>query len=127
MDYPSWLKLKSLSENRDVSKDAENYDIERYQKESGAAANQSGHSPDTYKKPNHPTFSQESIYSNPLQQGGVWSQEGKFTPSALNLKNMPADEMQSYFNEVESPEALDLPADERVSKARREVLQKMSR
>lgn len=41
------------------------------------------HFPDTYKKPNHPTFSNESIYSTPENPGGFWVGEnynpkGKF-------------------------------------------------
>lgn len=127
MNYKEWLKLKSQSENRDVSRDSDNYDIEKYHKESGDAANQSGHSPDAYKKPNHPTFSQESAYSNPLQSGGTWSQDGTFTPSSLNLKNMPSDEMQRYFNEVESPEALNLPNQEKLSMARKAALEKLGK
>lgn len=34
-----------------------------------------GHYPDTYKLPNHETFSNESIYSNPLRPGGKWINE----------------------------------------------------
>src|SRR6266849_6500039 len=35
------------------------------------------HYPDTYKKPNHPTFSDESIYHGQAgNQGGTWGREG---------------------------------------------------
>jgi hypothetical protein len=46
------------------------------------------HFPDKYKKPNHPSFSNESIYSNPNFEGGKWSYpNGKetFTQSIANL------------------------------------------
>lgn len=37
-----------------------------------------GHWPDTYKKPNHPTFSNESIYAKQFpEQAGSWN-ENKF-------------------------------------------------
>lgn len=127
MDYNEWLKLKSLSEKRDVSKDSIDYDIKDYHKDTGDAANQSGHSPDTYKKPNHPTFSDQSKYSNPLQMGGHWSDQNIFTPSKLNLQNRSPEELQRYFNEVETPEQLNLPNQDRLSLARRSALEALKR
>jgi hypothetical protein len=54
----------------------------------GLAAAGNGHFPDTYKKPNHPTFSNQSTYNGADgQYGGVWVGD-KFAPSELNIKNM---------------------------------------
>lgn len=39
-----------------------------------------GHGTDQFKKPNHPTFSQESQYSTPLQPGGTWT-DNTYVPS----------------------------------------------
>ena len=44
----------------------------------------SQHFPDTYKLPTHPTFSNESIYSDETMQGGSWKGE-RFTPSLFNF------------------------------------------
>lgn len=47
------------------------------------------HFPDTYKKPNHPTFSDESIYSTQETPGGHWdNQNGKdvFYPSEWQIE-----------------------------------------
>jgi hypothetical protein len=44
---------------------------------------QYGHMPDLYKKPWHPTFSMESYYSVPLNEGGNWD-EDNFIPSNTN-------------------------------------------
>lgn len=47
------------------------------------------HYPDTYKKPNHPTFSDESIYSTKETPGGHWGyQNGKdvFYPSEWQIE-----------------------------------------
>ena len=44
---------------------------------------QSGHWPDTYKKPNHPTFSNESIYATPYG-AGHWL-GNQYVPSFLKL------------------------------------------
>ncbi len=41
---------------------------------------QTGHWPDTFKKPNHPTFSNESQYSTPENPGGHWQGE-QFIPA----------------------------------------------
>lgn len=40
----------------------------------------SGHGTDQFKKPNHPTFSEESQYSNLLHRGGRWT-DNTFVPS----------------------------------------------
>src|SRR5205085_1014692 len=58
----------------------------------------SGHWPDTFKKPSHPTFSNESMYHGTDGNiGGTWGRENDkdtFTPSETNLKNMPREELQ---------------------------------
>ena len=64
-----------------------------------------GHAPDTYKFSNHPTFSNESMYSNEETPGGEWMKKPdgswKFKASSTNRKNMSKEEMQDYFNNVE--------------------------
>ena len=50
-----------------------------YSKTSGIDSR--GHSTDLGKLPWHPTFSQESAYSSPEFIGGVWNQNGNYTPS----------------------------------------------
>jgi hypothetical protein len=70
----------------------------------GKAAN--GHLPDTYKKPNHPTFSTESQYSGKDgYMGGTWA-EGKgkkwlYTASPTNMKFRTAEQMNQYFKMTE--------------------------
>jgi hypothetical protein len=80
----------------------DDYDDEAYQKATNMTHkdNANGHGSDAYKLPNHPTFSQDSLASNPLQPGGVWDERG-FTPSEHNLRNMPPEHLQDYFNNVE--------------------------
>jgi len=78
-----------------------------------------GHLPDTYKLPNHPTFSSQSRYSADPgtpgwqggERGGTWSRlpgqgaEGgepwMFTPGPSNLQRFTPDEMHSYFQKYE--------------------------
>jgi hypothetical protein len=77
-----------------------------------AAAN--GHLPDTWKKPNHPTFSRESIYSTPSAPGGSW--EGNdaawvYFASPANLKYRPAKALADYFRANEPTSSVVLPID----------------
>jgi hypothetical protein len=44
------------------------------------------HFPDTYKRPSHPTFSNESIYSTPENPGGRWEGE-KYIPAKVQKMN----------------------------------------
>lgn len=115
MDYSDWLKYRSRIAARDVSQDENDYDLESYYnslKYNPMQDDKEAHLPDTYKKPNHPTFSKNSIYSIPgVQEGGEWnenSQGWEFTPSDLNLSNMSAEELQNYFYEADPNAKLNL-------------------
>lgn len=70
------------------------------------------HYPDTFKKPNHPTFSDQSQYSTDDQKGGTWGNDnGKdfFIPSDHNLRNMSKEDLQNYFKKVEPDVELRMP------------------
>jgi len=73
-----------------------------------------GHFPDTYKKPNHPTFSVESMYSTPDQPGGAWGRiDGRdtFEPSSFMMKDSERiKNLQNYFKKREPAAKLILPA-----------------
>ena len=69
------------------------YDYKGYYKENAKGREQKNivemllgtqHCPDTYKLPTHPTFSDESIYSNETTKGGHWNGE-RFQPSKFNF------------------------------------------
>lgn len=64
---------------------------------SGARPGPNGHFTDQFKKPNHPTFSEESQYSIPVAQGGI-HQGGYWADSNANgISNTftPSPEMYS--------------------------------
>lgn len=95
------------------TKDTYDYDMRGAWK-AGISQAGNGHYPDTYKKPNHPTFSAESQYANPATMpGGVWGEDGQghttFTPSPFNLTNMTRDELLNYFRLREPGARLALP------------------
>ncbi len=92
------------------ARDLYDYDL-RGAFKSGAATAPNGHLPDTYKKPNHPTFSDQSQYHGvDGYQGGTWGGgDGKpdtFTPGATNM--LPPGALQRYFQQRE-PTAQLLP------------------
>ena len=108
--YQTW----AIAEGR--TKDTYDYDMRGAWQEmqaggEGQAAN--GHFTDKYKKPNHPTFSDESIYhGKDGHRGGSWSEENgttKFTPGETNLKFRSAAELRAYFDQTEPDVVLDLP------------------
>jgi hypothetical protein len=62
--------------------------------------------PDTFKLPNHITFSDQSMYhGKDGNEGGRWSKladdRWSFTPSMTNLENHSLKEMQDYFKKYE--------------------------
>jgi len=77
----------------------EDYDLRGFWK-SGGKIEPGKHGPDTYKKPNHPTFSNQSIYSTPDRPGGEWTKEG-FVPTETNLRYHPLPQLEEYFKRVE--------------------------
>ncbi|AOR77217.1 hypothetical protein [Novosphingobium resinovorum] len=105
--FQAWAKASGRE------RDTFDYDLRGAWKDNAQEA-ANGHLPDTYKKPNHPTFSQESKYSTHELQGGRWVEKksGKwaFVPSSTNLKNMGVDGLSRYFQEREPDAELDLPA-----------------
>lgn len=77
-----------------------------------AAAN--GHLPDTWKKPNHPTFSDESQYNGQDgYKGGQWVQDNTgrwgYYAAPTNLENYGAVQLQQYFQKREPDSLLVYP------------------
>lgn len=81
---------------------------------SGAAQSANGHFPDTFKKPNHPTFSDQSKYSGvDGYTGGTWAKQADgswtFAPTESVLKLHDPQALQDYFSKVEPGNKLVLP------------------
>jgi len=90
------------------TKDAYDYDIRGAWKEltSGTMTQaDNGHLGDKYKKPNHPTFSDQSSYhGTDGAVGGKWDEvngKTRFTPSQTNLTNMNKKQLKEYFSKYE--------------------------
>lgn len=111
--FKMWLTDLGAKNGRDMSRDVYDYDLRgAFKANVGQADN--GHFPDTFKKPNHPTFSSESQYSGADGfVGGEWGKDksGKWTfkASPTQLKFRSADELLNYFKSREPDSALILP------------------
>lgn len=95
------------------STDSFDYDMRGAYK-AGATKDPSGHLPDTFKKPNHITFSDQSQYhGKDGNAGGQWlplpDNKWSFTPGPTNLQNYGPNELTDYFNRVEPGNQLILP------------------
>jgi hypothetical protein len=111
--------LKWAEENNRLA-DLREYDMRGWWKEFGNKRasfkmEDGQHFPDTYKKPSHPTFSDQSIYNGAMVAdgipiyGGTWG-EDYYQPSATMLRFMQHPQfLQDYFKKVEPNMRLMLP------------------
>lgn len=88
-----------LRERPSLGYDLEDYDV-RGAYRTGEIAREGAHGTDRYKKPNHPTFSGESIYANEETPGGVWG-EGYYMPSRTQLRDRTMSGLLRYFQRNE--------------------------
>lgn len=107
-EYKAWAKQQGRE------RDVENYDLRGawLELQNGTMTeDERGHLGDKYKKPNHPTFSTESIYNGKDgYQGGVWSRNGNvdvYTPQH-KLTPEQAKRLRLYFAKYEEGVALNL-------------------
>lgn len=97
---------QQLYNNKFSPGDNWDYDMQGWNKANPDASPHTGaHYPDDFKKPNHPTFSDESIYNGvDGHQGGSWSKDTDgqdvFTAGPTNIQ-MHGDALQDYFNKHE--------------------------
>lgn len=110
--FQQWVAQQSAAQGRDVSKDLYDYDL-RGAWLANAEAASNGHLPDTWKKPNEPTFSTQSKYNTPDMTGGAWTQDQGggwvFTPSPFNLQMNPPETLQKLWPEQQPGARLNLP------------------
>lgn len=92
------------------------YDLEGYVNKYGIPDQSGGkHLTDEFKLPNHMTFSNESRYSTPEQEGGQWRKEGNtwhFYASPFNVQTHGAQGLRDYVYNREPNVVLHLPGEE---------------
>jgi hypothetical protein len=108
LSYAEWLKKYKVEESPDYNTHEAYF--------AGVVPDARGHLPDTYKLPNHITYSDESIYSKQpnAPPPGQWKQlpDGKwqFWASPTNVENAGSTKaLQDYFNKYEPDSQLFLP------------------
>jgi hypothetical protein len=87
--FQKWLDKTSKNKGRDVSLDLITYDLRGFWKSGGGKFSETpeAHATDKFKKPNHITFSDESVYHNTENPrggkwiGGKWHSDTVFEPS----------------------------------------------
>ena len=101
--FQNWLVENIQKYGIDISNDLESYDLRGFWLNGGdkdeAFRQRKGHAPDTYKKPNHPTFSVESIYNSDLYPGGTWKivdGEEVFIPPKKEKKKAKSTTMPAF-------------------------------
>ena len=104
--FQDWKAKNAPNDN------GQDYDLQGAFK-AGLTASENGHLRDDFKKPNHPTFSDESVYhGRDGEEGGHWgTEDGKdtFTPGPTNLKNHGVLGLIKYFDEHEPDAKLLMP------------------
>lgn len=111
--YDQWAVQQKQKTGKDPRGDRYDYDVQGDWL-AGAARDDRGHGSDQFKKPNHPTFSDQSQLSGQGGNvGGSWidapgmprrdpanvdSTPGFFQPGATNQKYLSPSGLQRYFN-----------------------------
>jgi hypothetical protein len=115
-NYNAWRT--NLAKNNPQLNNDHDYDL-RGAFKAGFNPDARNHLPDTFKKPNHITFSDQSQYHTPEMPGGKWtdltphvpdvkSKKWSFKPSQFNLKMHGPEKLQNYFNNYEQNSKLDI-------------------
>lgn len=111
--FQAWASKKWAGGGMTLPDVLKNYDMRGFFASGGAQAD-NGHFPDAFKKPNHPTFSDESIYNGvDGNQGGRWVQDAAgnwvaFEATPTNAKYHNPKELADYFRRVEPETKLEM-------------------
>jgi hypothetical protein len=119
VDYAKFLAQYAKS-GRDISDATRDYDLQGYFMGGGKIPEDGqAHFVDTYKKPNHMTFSDQSMYHNTTKDGvtflgGSWGGNDEagytYTPSAHQISTPDRQQrLIQYFKKVEPNSSLIFP------------------
>jgi len=111
-EFNKWVAEQTKKTGRNPLGDRYDYDVNGFWL-SGGGKDERGHGTDLFKKPNHPTFSDESIYHGKGGNfGGSWINGGKqpyYQASPLNNYYHGKAGLEDYFKKTE-PEIQLLPS-----------------
>ena len=114
-NFQLWMMEESQARGRDVSKDIFDYDLRGFFK-AGETLDGRGHGVDTYKKPSHPTFSNQSMYHGAptldgkgVYLGGEWGHDDSVNvdtyrphPKMFINKTHNPEFLRKYFDKYET-------------------------
>lgn len=114
LSFENWYKTVPEEKNDTTHYSLrEAYDNLPYEEMEKFSTSNEVHLPDTYKLPTHPSFSNESKFSNEDTPGGRWEErdgEWHFIPTMHNINNMGGVEKYRKWFEQNEPEViLDFP------------------
>lgn len=95
-NFYRWAIKESKRQNRDILQDMGAYDVKGFWKSGDyKMIDSDNHGADTWKKPNHPTFSNQSRYHGADGwYGGNWTDKAGYQPSKQTLETYGPD----YYN-----------------------------
>ena len=109
--FDAWVASESQRQGRDILMDKGAYDIQGFWKSGDyKSMDEDNHGSDRWKKPNHPTFSNQSIYHGvDGMQGGTWMDNGGYRPSPYTMSLYDKGYYDWMFGlEPHRPEHLDM-------------------
>jgi len=109
--FDQWVVKESEAQGRDILMDLGAYDVQGFWKSGDYKRRDGdGHGTDTWKKPNHPTFSNQSKYHGvDGWYGGNWTKDGGYQPSKQTLETYGPEYYEWMFGlEPNRPEHLDM-------------------
>ena len=109
--FDRWAAKESKRQGRDILMDMGAYDVQGFWKSGDyKRMDQDNHGSDTWKKPNHPTFSNQSKYHGvDGWYGGNWTEDGGYQPSKQTLQMYNPGYYEWMFGtEPNRPEHLDM-------------------
>jgi hypothetical protein len=108
--FAEWVAKESERQGRDIIMDKGAYDVQGFWKSGDyKKMDQDNHGTDTWKKPNHPTFSNQSKYHGiDGFYGGNWNPDGGYQPSKQTASSYgPSYYSRMFAEEPNRPEHLD--------------------
>ena len=106
--FSEWVKAQTKSTGKSPLNDQYDYDVNGYFL-SGQGADGRGHMTDQFKKPNHPTFSDESQWNGVEGHGGgAWGADS-YTPSGTNLEMAGSSEALKDYLKRADPQVKLMP------------------
>lgn len=109
--FNRWVTKESKRQGRDILMDMGAYDVRGFWKSGDhKRMDQDNHGSDAWKKPNHPTFSNQSRYhGTDGWYGGNWTEDAGYQPSKQTLQLYTPDYYKWMFGtEPNRPEHLDM-------------------